>query len=194
MHVWNVLHTAHWKYRTQKITIKLPSGHYRKLCPAISSQLRHVLTIGKNLWNSYLLHMSPQHGELWPTNGWDPFQSLGHTIKFQRVSRLGFITAAMSLTGGQQNSARSLAISWAGTLYIHFWGLLPPNRILPAAKFTLRLSLVFSCIDSITARHLCSGRQPNFVVWYNEYNYRTSTDGATYIWLGGHHVGHRPTI
>ena len=186
---------CHWKHRTQKITIKLPSGHHRKLCPAISLLLRHVLTIGKkNLWNSYLLHRSPQYGELWPTNIWDPFESLGHPIKFQRVSRLGFVTAAMSLTGGQQNSARSLAISWAGTLYIHFWGLLPPNRILPAAKFTLRLSLVFSCIDSITAWHLCSGHQPNFVVWYNEWNYRTFTEGATYIRLGGHHVGHRPTI
>jgi len=30
-----------------------------------------------------------------------------------------------SLTGGQPNFARSLAISWADTLYIHFWGLLP---------------------------------------------------------------------
>jgi len=41
MHVWNVLHAAHWKYRTQKIAI------LAHRCRAISSQLRHVSTIGK---------------------------------------------------------------------------------------------------------------------------------------------------
>jgi len=69
--------------------------------------------------------MSPQYGELRPTNGWDLFESLGHPSKFQRVSRLGFVTAATSLTGGQQNFARSLAVSWAGTLCIHFGGSCP---------------------------------------------------------------------
>jgi len=58
-------------------------------------------------------------------------------LNTQQVSRLGFITAAMSLTRGQPNFARSLAISWAGTLYMYFLGLLPPDRILSGAKFTL---------------------------------------------------------
>ena len=41
-----------------------------QLCQAISLQLRHVLTIGKKLVKQqYLLHMSPQYGELRPTNG-----------------------------------------------------------------------------------------------------------------------------
>jgi len=44
-----------------------------------------------------------------------------HPSKFQRVSRLGFVTAATSLNG-QVNFARCLAVSWTGTLYIHFWG------------------------------------------------------------------------
>jgi len=30
--------------------------------------------------------------------------------------------------------------------------------------------------------------------WYKEWNYGTFTDGATYIRLDGHHVGHRPTF
>jgi len=42
--------------------------------------------------------------------------SLGHPSKFQQVSRLGVITARTSLTGGQPNFARCLAVSWAGTL------------------------------------------------------------------------------
>ena len=31
-------------------------------------------------------------------------------------------------------------------------------------------------------------------VVYKEWNYGTSAEGATYIRLGGHHVGHRPTF
>jgi len=40
-------------------------------------------------------------------------------------------------------------------------------EFLQAAKFTLRLSLAFSYIGSITARarHSSSGRQPKFVAW-----------------------------
>jgi len=47
------------------------------------------------------------------------------------------------------------------TIYT-FSGLLPRNGILPRAKFTLRQSLAFSYIGSVTARHSSSGHQPNF--------------------------------
>jgi len=87
-----------------------------------------------------------------------------------------------------------LAVFWAGTLYIHIWGLLPPDGILLRAKFTLRQSLALSYIGSVTARNSSSGPQPNFAAWYKEWNYGTYTEGATYIRLGGHHVGHRPTF
>jgi len=36
-------------------------------------------------------------------------------------------------------------------------------------------------IGSVTAWHSSSGRQPNFAVWYKEWNYGTFTDGATYM-------------
>jgi len=75
-----------------------------------------------------------------------------------------------------------------------FLGALAPNAILPGAKFTLRPSLAFSYIGSVTARHSSSGRQPNFVAWYKEWNYGTFDEGAIYIRLGGHHVGRRPTF
>jgi len=108
--------------------------------------------------------MSSQYGELRPTNGRDRFTSLGHPSKFQRVSRVGFVTAPTSLNGGQPNFARCLAVSSAGTLglYIHFLGLLSPNGILQGVKFTLRPSLAFSYIGSVTARHSSSGHKPNF--------------------------------
>jgi len=79
------------------------------------------------------------------------------------------------------------------TTYI-FSGVLAPDSILPGAKFSLRSSFAFSYIGSVTARHCGSGRQPNFAAWYKEWNYRTFAEGATYIWQGGHHVGHRTTF
>jgi len=49
MQVWNVLHAARWKYRMPK------NRHLRTivlLCRAISSQLRHISTIGKKFLSS----------------------------------------------------------------------------------------------------------------------------------------------
>ena len=56
MQVWNVLHATRWKYRTQKWCKKSPSAHHTiaQLCRAISSQLKHVSTIGKKLLSSYI--------------------------------------------------------------------------------------------------------------------------------------------
>ena len=95
----------------------------------------------------------------------------GTRANFNEVSRLGFVTAPTSLTGGQPNFARCLAVSWAGTLYIQFLGLLSPNGILPGAKLTLRPSLALSYIVSVTAQHSSSGRQPNLAAWYTEWSY-----------------------
>ena len=75
-------------------------------CRAISSQLRHASTAGKKLVEQqYIPHMSSQYGELRPTSGWDLLASLGHPCKFQRVSRLGSVTARNSSSGRQPNFA-----------------------------------------------------------------------------------------
>ena len=49
MQVWNVLHMARWKYRTQKVAKNRDLGTIAQLCRAVSSQLRHISTIGKKL-------------------------------------------------------------------------------------------------------------------------------------------------
>jgi len=54
-----------------------------------------------------------------------------------------------------------------------FSGALAPEGIFPGAKFTLRSSLAFSYIGTVTARHSSSGHQPNFAAWYKEWNYGT---------------------
>ena len=52
MQVWNLLHAARWKCRTQKVAKNRHLRTIAQLCRAISSQLRHVSTIGKNLLSS----------------------------------------------------------------------------------------------------------------------------------------------
>jgi len=106
MQVWNVLHVGRCKYRMQKVVKSLHLGTIAQLCQAISSQLRHVSTIGKKLVEQQcLIHMFPQYGELRPTSGWDQSGSLGHPCKSQRVSCLGSVTAWHSSIGRQTNFA-----------------------------------------------------------------------------------------
>ena len=82
-------------------------GTIAQLCRAISSQLRHVSTIGKKLIKQqYVLQTSSQYGELRPSSGWDPFVSLGHPTKFQLVSRLGSVTARHVAMGVSQTLRR----------------------------------------------------------------------------------------
>ena len=89
---------------------KLPKmrhlGTIAQVYRAIPSQLRHVSTIGKKLVKQqYVLQMSPQYGVLRPTSGWDRFTNFGHPCKFQRVSRLGSVTAWQSSSERQPNFA-----------------------------------------------------------------------------------------
>jgi len=77
------------------------------------------------------------------------------------------------------------------TIYMHFRGLLPLDGILPSAKFALRPSLAFSYIGSVTARHARASAKLCGVVQRMD---GTFAEGVTYIRLGDHHVGHRPTF
>jgi len=99
MQVWNVLHGARCKYRTQKVVKKSPSGHHAQLCRAISLQLRHVSTIGKKLSSNISSTRSHNMVKFRPSSGWDRSGSLGHPCKFQRVSHLGSVTARHSSNG-----------------------------------------------------------------------------------------------
>jgi len=69
---------------------------------------------------------------------------------------------------------------------------LPADAILSGAKFTSLPTPAFPYIGTLTARHSSSGREPSVEAWYKEWNYATFAEGATYIRLGGNHVGYRP--
>jgi len=108
--------------------------------------------------------MSSQYNELWPTNGADRFGSLGHPQQIFNGFRVLALLPHRRRSTEVNQTARCLAVSWAVTLYIHFWGSCP----LTGAKFTLRPSLTFFYIGSVTARHLSSGRHLDFTAWYKE--------------------------
>ena len=128
MQVWNLLHAARWKYRTQKLRKKSPSAHHRTTLSGYIFAIKPCIDNWRKLLTSNISSTSSHNmvnvGSP-ATNGWDRFGSLGNPSKFQRVSRLGFVTAPTSLSGGQPNFAGCLAVIWAATLCIHFGDLLP---------------------------------------------------------------------
>ena len=85
---------------------------------------------------------------------------LGHPCKFQQVSCLGFVAAPRLLSRGQP-TLLNVSPSSGLVHYIQFRQLLSPNGILLGVKFTLRPTLAFSYIGSITAQPLSNERQPN---------------------------------
>ena len=106
MQVWNLLHTARWKCRTQKNRQNSPSGHHRtNLSGYIFATKAHIDNREKCVKQQCLRQMSSQYGEYRPTSHWDPLASLGHPCKFQRVSLLGSVTARHSSSARQPNFA-----------------------------------------------------------------------------------------
>ena len=111
MQVWNLLHAARWKGRTQKSRQKSPLGHHRTtLSGYIFANKARIDNRKICVKQRYVLHMTSQYGEFRHTNGWDPSGSLMHPCKFQRVSRLGsvnvrYLVDARSSSGRQPNFA-----------------------------------------------------------------------------------------
>jgi len=69
------------KYRTQKLCKKIAMRTFTQGRRAMSSQLKHVPTIGKTVKQKYLIYMSPQYGKRRFTSGWDRFESLVHAAQ-----------------------------------------------------------------------------------------------------------------
>jgi len=74
MQVWkiNVLHTARWKYRTQKWSHKSPFAHHHTtLSRCIFATKACIDNRKKLIKQQYVLRMSSQYGELRSINSWD---------------------------------------------------------------------------------------------------------------------------
>jgi len=117
VHTTILLHSANLECRSEMCCTQLagntgpkkksPKNHHlgtiAQHCRAISSQLRHLSTIGKKLLNSNVSPTCPHGPTPRRTSGWDLLASLRHPLKFQRVSRLGGVTARHSNSGRQPN-------------------------------------------------------------------------------------------
>ena len=111
-----------------------------------------------------------------------------------RTSSQAFTTPT-SLNGGQQNFAGCLAVSWAGTLYIHFW------RLLPLTEFCQRQnSLCVQVLRSPILAALLHGTRAGAV---SQTLWRGTRNGFTELsqrappifgWATINHVGHWPTF
>jgi len=150
----------------------------------------------KLIEQQYLLNMSSQYGELPPTNGWDRLASLGHPSEFQRVSVLSFITALTSLSGGQPNFARWLAILWAATLDMYIFG--GTSRLMEFCQVQHSY-----CIQVLHSPILAALLHGTPVVYVSQSLQRVTRKGirellllvcTTYILRGGRHVRHQPTL
>jgi len=139
-------------------------GHLRtivQICRAISSHLRHVSTFEKPVISNISTtcpHNMMNFGPLTVEAGWRVSCT---PANFNGVRVLASLLHRRCSTEVNQN----LHDVWPSpglVYYIHFRWLMPPNGILPFAKFTLRPSPAFSYYGSFIARHWSSGRQPSF--------------------------------
>jgi len=142
MQVWNVLRVARWKRRTQKSPKIGHLGTITQLCWAISSQLRHVSTIGKKLVKQqYLLHMSPQYGELGPLAA-----EIGPVVWGTPANFNGFHVLATLLHGTLVVGVSQTLRHWEGATYIrqgcHHVGHWPH-----ISSFFLNFSLTLICLS-----------------------------------------------
>jgi len=133
-----------------------------QICRAVSSQLKYVSTIGKNLLNSNISFICPHN-----MVNVGPFAAeIGLPVWCAPANFNGFRVLASLLQRRRSTEvSQTLHTVWPSPhIYtsVYIFGALAPNGVLQRAKFTLRLSLAFSYIGSVNARHSSSGCQPNF--------------------------------
>jgi len=190
MQVCNVLHAALWKYSTQKWRKKSPSAHHHTTLLGWTFATKAVLTIGKKLVKQQCPHNMANFGPLAADIGSGVWGTPANFIGF--TSWLCYCSDVIHRR--PTKLARCLAVSWAGTLYIHFSGALAPWQNFTTCKIHFASK---SCIF-LHWQHYCTALQqrgqPNIAAWYKEWNYGTFVEGATYIWLGNHYVELRPTF
>jgi len=160
-----------------------------QICRALSSQLRHVSTIGKELVKQqYLLHMCSQYGELRSTNGWDRLVSLGHPANFN-----GFHVLAASLLHRRRSTEanQTLYDLWPSPGLVHyvyiFAGSCPVTEFCQVQN-SLCVLVLCSPIGLFATLLHCSR-----VVGVDQ-TLRRWAQGTAYIRQGGHYVGHWPTF
>jgi len=160
-----------------------PSGHHRTTLSGCILKAR-IDNRKKNLLNSNTSSTCPHNMANFGSLTAEIDSAVwGHPRKFQRVSRVGFVTAATSLSGGQPDCMIFGHLLVGYTIYT-FSVALSLDGILTGAEFTLRPSFTFSYIGSVTARHSSSGCQPNFAALRRERHLYSA--GRPSCWASAH--------
>jgi len=155
-----------------------------QLCWAVSLQLRHVSTIGKQLVKQqYLLQMSSQYSELRP-NGSDRFGCLRNPQQTSTgsASCLRYCRDVAHRGPTKLCTMFGHLLGWY-TIIIHFEGSCSLREFCH-----LQSSL---CVQVVRSPILATLLQCTWVVGVSK-TLRRWTEGATYMRQGGHHVGHWP--
>ena len=126
-----------------------------QLCRAISSQLRHVSTIRKNLLSSNISSTCPHNMvNLRPTSGWDRLTSLGYPCKFQLVLRLGSVTARHLVVGVSETLRRwteGASYIWQGDHHVGHWPTFLVKTVVHVRRWSYTNVLCFqigTCVPS----------------------------------------------
>jgi len=118
---------------------------------------------------------------------------LGTPANFNGFRVFGFDTAVTLLTGGHQNFERSLAVSWAATLYIHFGGSCPLMEFCQLQNSLCVQVLRSSVLPALMYRTTAVAVSQT-VAWYKEWNYETFAKGTTVAYLRGYRGGSCPRV
>jgi len=128
----------------QKLRQKSPSVHHRTLCRAISSQLRHVSTIGKKLvkrqYLSICLYIMANFVPLTAEIRWRVWGTPAISTGF--TSWLRYCTNV-----AQRRSTKLCTmfdVSCTGILYMHFWRHLPLTEFCQL-QHSLNVQVLRSC-------------------------------------------------
>jgi len=153
-----VLHAVRWKCRTQKSPKIRHICTIAHLCRAMSSQPRHVSTIGKSTLNSNISSTRPHN-----MVNFDPLGAETVSLVWRTPANFSGLCVVVSLLQRRRSTKdnQTLHDLWSSpglvNFLIHFRGFLRGNGILPGATFTLRPSLALFYLAALLHGTLVMG-------------------------------------
>ena len=168
-------------------------GTIAQIYRAVSSQLRHISTFTKkHVEQQYLIYVLT----IWRTSA---HQRLRLVRKFEASQQIstGFSSWLRYCSDVAHRRPTKLCTMFGRLLGCYtiytFWRLLLLTDFCQVQS-SLYVQLLRSTILTALLHGTPAAGVSQSAAWYTEWNYGTFAQGATYIWLGGHHVGHRPTF
>ena len=156
-------------------------GTIAQLCRAISSQLRHVSTIGKKLLSSNISSTCLRNMANFRLLATEIISLVWGTLaNFNGFRVLAALLQRRRSTEANQTFHNVWPLTGLVDYIYSFGGCCSLREFCQVQNSLSVLQVLRSPIGSVTARQSSSGREPNFA--------------ALYIRQGYHHVGHWPTF